>query len=180
MSVVLETATDRSVEEYAVDRLLSLYEPGTQFHRMPPFSFCDYAVTYNGSVTEFVEIKTRKEPHFVVRGYGGLILKCRKAEEMRTLAKMSGALTTVVFAFGNGRGAYYQINALDTEHLEPVQPPRRRNYRDLACDEEPVHMLDWDADIERILDPEDFDDTPAPSAASGRSRNGTPLLQSRA
>lgn len=155
MSVVLETALDRDVEQYTVQRLLQFYGPTAQFQRMPPMSFCDYVVTEDGRVVEFVEIKTRKEPHWTVRSYGGLILKQRKAEEIRTLAEMSGVVTNVVFAFGNGRGAYFQINALDTAHLEPVTPPRRRNYRGLACDEEAVYLLDWDRDIERLMDPED-------------------------
>ena len=36
------------------------------------------------------EVKTRKEPHFVVRGYGGLILKGRKVSEMTILSESTG------------------------------------------------------------------------------------------
>jgi hypothetical protein len=153
VSAVLETETDRSVEVYTVQRLLTLYPEGTQFIKMPPFSFCDYVVTLDGEVIEFVEIKTRKEPHFAVRGYGGLILKCRKADEMALLAKASNTPTHVIFAFFNGKGAIYQVDVSTLANLTPVTPPRRRNFRNLSCDDEPVYMLDWWRDIERILPP---------------------------
>jgi len=150
---VLETTLDRAAEVRSVLRLSALYSPDAVFNRMPDFCFCDYAVTDKGRVVEFVEVKTRKEPHFVVMGYGGLMLKGRKVSEMTILSQSTGVPSSIVFAFHNGAGAYYRADPSSLTGKPGVVPPRRRNYRNLACDEEEVLMLDWDNDLTRVLDP---------------------------
>lgn len=156
-SPTLETAADRSVEELVVERLLGLYNPGTQFLRLPPFSVCDYAVSENGSVIEFVEIKARKEPHFTVRTYGGLMLKKFKADDLSELARLTNTPVNVVFAFGNGSGAFFQTDPTTLTGRKAVLPPVRRNYRGLAADNDLVYMLDWRDDLDVLLQPLDSD-----------------------
>lgn len=157
MGVTLETSVDRVVEERVVDRLLPLYEPGTQFHRLPSFSKCDYVVTHDGSVVEFVEIKARKEPHFAVRKYGGLMLKGYKIDDLTSLQHLTETPVNVVFAFGNGNGAFYQAAPASLGTRPRVLPPVRRNYRGLAADDDLVVMLDWDKDLTVLLQPLDSD-----------------------
>lgn len=152
--VVLETDLDREVENYVLSRLLPLHDDGVEYIKTPDMSACDYLVK-DGRLAELVEIKTRKEPAYSVRKYGGLILKQRKAEEMATLGRLLNVPATVVFAFGNGRGSIYQIEASRALDLPAEAPPVRRNYRGLSCDEEPVYFLDWDRDLELLLPPED-------------------------
>lgn len=152
-NVVLETDLDRVVENYVLGRLLPLHDDGVEYVKTPDMSACDYLVKH-GRLVELVEIKTRKETAYAVRKYGGLILKQRKAEEMATLGRLLNVPATVVFAFGNGHGAIYQMEATKALSLTPEIPPVRRNYRGLACDEEPVYFLDWDHDLELLLPPE--------------------------
>lgn len=154
-NVVLETELDRAVEKYVLDRLLPLHDHGVEYVKTPDMSACDYFVKH-GRLVELVEIKTRKETAYAVRKYGGLILKQRKAQEMATLGRLLNVPATVVFAFGNGRGAIYQIDSSKALDLVAETPPVRRNYRGLACDEEPVYFLDWDKDLELLLPPENI------------------------
>lgn len=148
--VILETDLDRSVERYVLKRLLTLHDDGVEYVKTPDMSACDYLVKQR-LLVELVEIKTRKEPAYAVRKYGGLILKQRKAEEMATLGRLLNVPATVVFAFGNGHGSIYQIEAHRALDLRAEEPPVRRNYRGLSCDEEPVYFLDWDRDLELLL-----------------------------
>ena len=149
MNVVLETEWDRHYEEAFMRRFMSAAPEGHGCYRMPKFSIVDYVVTRGDSVRSMLELKIRKEPMEQVKGYGGLMLKHRKITELAALAESAKTDVWVVFAFDNGTG---DVLAAKPQHLTDLpleDPPRRRNYRGLATDEEPVCYLDWDRHLTR-------------------------------
>jgi len=147
--VTLETSSDREVELKTMTRVRDLC-PDTTFTRFPDKSVVDFALIRGGEVVHLIEVKTRKEQASVVKGYGGLILKQKKREELHALSEAMKVPVSVVFSFSNAEGEMWRTIPLGDIDAEPVAPPRRRNYRDLACDEDLVLFLDWDRHIERI------------------------------
>ena len=144
MSVRLETDTDRGLETRAISRILDTAAPGTEAVTMPPLSAIDYLLTRDRQVTAAVEIKTRKESVEQVRSYGGLMLKHRKLVEIADISDILRVRAFVAFCFENATGPILLTEPSRLRHLTPVTPPPRRNYRGLACDDEPVVYLDWD------------------------------------
>ena len=139
--VTLETLSDREVELRTMMRVRDLC-PDTTFTRFPDKSVVDFALIRG--------VKTRKEEANVVKGYGGLILKQKKREELHALSEAMNVPASVVFSFSNAEGEMWRTIPLVDIDAEPVAPPRRRNDRGLACDEDLVLFLDWDRHIERI------------------------------
>tara|TARA_R110000803_G_scaffold197623_1_gene261192 strand:+ start:279 stop:734 length:456 start_codon:yes stop_codon:yes gene_type:complete len=147
--VTLETLSDREVELRTMMRVRDLC-PDTTFTRFPDKSVVDFALIRGEEVVHLIEVKTRKEEANVVKGYGGLILKQKKREELHALSEAMNVPASVVFSFSNAEGEMWRTIPLVDIDAEPVAPPRRRNYRGLACDEDLVLFLDWDRHIERI------------------------------
>jgi len=144
MSVRLETDQDRSLEEISISRITARATPGTTVRKLPDLSMIDYFLTSEDQITAGIEIKTRKESVEQIRSYGGLMLKHRKLIEMQQLAEMLRIPCLVAFCFENAAGPIALVDARSIADLLPEAPPRRRNFRDLACDEELVVYLDWD------------------------------------
>lgn len=151
MSPRLETNADRQLEQATMDRLLAGSTHGATAVQLPELSAVDYVTMRDGKITTAVEIKTRKETVEQIRGYGGLMLKHRKLLELQTIGTLLRVPVVVAFAFENDTGPIYLAYPERLNGHEPQQPPRRRNYRGLACDEEPVIYLDWDKDLWRAL-----------------------------
>lgn len=142
---VLETATDMEIENRVIVRMFDLYEGAIHFVKMPQFSAVDYLAIDNHGVAQWLlEIKSRKQTQAEVRRFGGLILKQRKAEELTQLSTLLNLRTYCVFAFVNGYGSLYSAETSSFTGKEPVLTGRRD--RDLACDEEPVILLNWPDD----------------------------------
>jgi len=151
VNVVLETDQDRTVEEFVMHRMVTDLSIEARPVRLPRMAAMDFLLDYGTDIRVGLEIKTRKEPMEKVRGYGGLMLKHRKLVELQELARMLAMSVAVVFAFDNGRGPVLIAYPFKITDVEPVAPPVRRNYRGLACDEEPVVFLDWDRHLRQIL-----------------------------
>lgn len=149
--VILETDTDRSVETATIRRILTIATTGSIAIRLPALSAVDYALIRDGIVTAMIEIKTRKESVEHISGYGGLMLKHRKVVELQNLGTYLQVPVIVAFAFDNGTGPILICDPSTLTDVEPMPPPRRRNYRGLACDEEPVVYLDWTRHLRRVL-----------------------------
>lgn len=147
--IVLETDTDRGLERTAIDRIIASVPPGVHAIPLPPMSAIDYMLARD-TITAGIEIKTRKETVEQVRGYGGLMLKHRKLVEMQQIATLLRAPCYVAFCFENARGPILILDVSTVTDPTPHTPPPRRNFRGLACDEEPVVYLDWDLDLRRI------------------------------
>ena len=143
MNVVLETDKDRDVEEFVMDRMIRDLDIHAKAIRLPRMSACDFFLDYGNLIRVGLEIKTRKESMQTIQGYGGLMLKHRKLLEMQSLARMLAMDILIAFAFENGTGPILIA--------DPVTPPARRNFRGLACDEEPVVYLDWSRHLQRVL-----------------------------
>ena len=148
--VILETDTDRTLEQATIDRILSIATAGTTAVQLPPLSAVDYLLIKDGTATVGIEIKTRKESVDQIRGYGGLMLKHRKVLELQQISTLLQIRVIVVFAFDNATGPILICEPATLTDLEPETPPRRRNYRGLPCDEEPVVYLDWTKHLRRI------------------------------
>lgn len=139
---ILQTNLDAELELRAIQRLCSEYNYYPV--KMPDLSAIDYFVSFEGNLVAGIEIKTRKESPEQIKRYGKLILKWRKYQELKQISELTQLPTYVLFAFDNAEG---QLALLDIRHLKdpkPETPPVRRNYRGLACDEEPVIYFDWD------------------------------------
>lgn len=149
--VILETDTDRGLERRTIERILSIAQPGTKALQMPALSAVDYLLLRDDTATMALEIKTRKESVEQIRSYGGLMLKHRKAVELQTIGTLTQLQVLCVFAFDNAEGPILICDPSTLTDLEPAPPPRRRNYRGLACDEELVLYLDWDRHLMRVL-----------------------------
>jgi hypothetical protein len=140
---ILQTNLDAKLELRAIQRLCSEYDYYPV--KMPDLSAIDYFVSFEGNLVAGIEIKTRKESPEQIKRYGKLILKWRKYQELKQISELTQLPTHVLFAFENAEG---QLALLDIRHLtdpKPETPPVRRNYRGLACDEEPVIYFDWDS-----------------------------------
>lgn len=149
VNVTLETEWDRYHEDKFMRRFLSIMPVDITYFRMPQYSVCDYVVTNNTEVRYFMELKIRKETAEQVMSYGGLMLKHKKIVELANLADSTKSDVWVVWAFNNGEGDVYAARPKNLLHLPLEDPPRRRNYRGLATDEEPVCYLDWNKDLSR-------------------------------
>jgi hypothetical protein len=151
MSVVLETDRDRSVEERVMTRIVTELRVDATPIRLPRMAACDFLLDYGGEIRVGLEIKSRKETVDTIRGYGGLMLKHRKLVELQDIGRMMALKMVIAFAFEDGRGPVLIADPALIIDVDPVAPPTRRNYRGLACDEEPVVFLDWDQHLKRIL-----------------------------
>ena len=149
--VILETDDDRRLEQRTIDRLLTISSYGSSAIRLPALSAVDYVIIRKSRVTTAVEIKTRKESVDQIRSYGGLMLKHRKLLELQTIGTLLQVPVICAFAFDNAEGEIYLAYPDKLTGLEPQEPPRRRNYRGLACDEEPVVYLDWKTHLWRVM-----------------------------
>lgn len=145
---ILETPKDKSLERRAVGRFTALTH--TEAIELPALSAVDYFIMDFGQLKAGLEIKTRKETPAQVRSYGGLILKHRKYQELKQIGEMLNISTYVLFAFGNAEAELCTVAIDEIRDPRPQEPPVRKNYRGLACDEEPVLFLDWE--IVRPLD----------------------------
>lgn len=139
----VETQLDQEAEERTMRRLLALMPYGTTQVRAPELSFVDRFMVQDGRLRAAIEVKTRKQTDTEVRAYGGLMLKHRKLLELQHIADLMQIPTYVVYAFSSGHGAIYTADVTTLTNLQPQEPPRRRNYRGLACDLEEVVYLDW-------------------------------------
>jgi hypothetical protein len=151
--IILETNQDKTAETLAIGRIANLLEQtrGTiQTHRLPDLSRVDYLLSLNGVLTWAIEVKTRKQTAQQIQQYGGLMLKHRKILELQQIAESLQLSTWLLFAFENGGGAMYVTEPSSLTHLETQTPPRRHNYRGLACDDEPIVYLDWNRDLRRV------------------------------
>ncbi len=126
--VILETDTDRGLERRTIERILSIAKPGTEALQMPALSAVDYLLLRDGRATMALEIKTRKESMEQIRAYGGLMLKQRKAQELHTISSLTQLQVLCVFAFDNAEGQILICDPSTLTDLEPLPPPRRRNY----------------------------------------------------
>ena len=151
MGVILETDQDRNFEKTTIRRLLEISAYGSSAIQLPPLSVVDYLLVKEEKVTHAIEIKTRKETAEQVRSYGGLMLKHRKVLELQQIKNLMQIHAVVVFAFENGQGEVHLCDVTTITGLEPQTPPRRRNYRGLACDEEPVVFLEWNNHVRRVM-----------------------------
>jgi len=137
------------MEDFVIDRFLASQPAGVQAHRMPNYSMVDFAVTKDGRLWNFLELKIRKETVDKVKSYGGLMLKHRKITDLHNLSELTHADIWVVFAFENGHGDVLATRPHTIMNLPLEDPPRRRNYRGLPTDDEPVCYLDWDLHLTR-------------------------------
>lgn len=138
---ILQTDLDAQLEKRAIDRLSRVYDRTPI--KLPDLSAMDYLLADGDKLVAGIEIKTRKESPDQIKQYGNLILKWRKYEELKLISQILNIPTFVLFAFENAEG---ELALLNIAHLiDPIAqtPPVRRNYRGLACDEEPVIYFDW-------------------------------------
>lgn len=149
--VILETDNDRSLERRTIERLMITMWYDSRPVQMPPLSAIDYIIEVDGRARLGLEIKTRKESVDQIRSYGGLMLKHRKLVELQTIGNLLQLPINCVFAFDNAEGQIHIAYPDKLTGLEPQAPPRRRNYRGLACDEEPVVYLDWKTHLWRVM-----------------------------
>lgn len=149
--MILETDRDRSVEEFVMERMMRDLDIHARAIRLPRMAACDFLLDFGSEIRTAIEIKTRKEPMETIQGYGGLMLKHRKLTEMQALGRMLALDVVIIFAFENGTGPILEAQPGKIHDVEPVTPPPRRNYRGLACDEEPVVYLDWARHLRRLL-----------------------------
>ena len=140
----LETELDQQLERRAMNRLTRWYDYNAI--KLPELSAMDYLIADGQNIIAGIEIKTRKETPEQIREYGKLILKWRKYQELHAIGELMNIPTYVLFAFENSEGelAMLHIPTLALSNPKPEDPPVRRNFRGLACDEEPVIYFDWD------------------------------------
>lgn len=147
----LETAQDKQKENFVVRRLAT-DTPEVSWIPLPGFSSIDYIGVRDGVVLCAIEIKTRKETQAKIRSYpGGLLLKRRKFDELIQIEKLLSVPAFAVFAFSNGTGHVMAARPSEIGQKEDVLTGRRD--RDLACDLEPVVLLDWNKDLVHWLPP---------------------------
>lgn len=150
MSVTLETNVDKILEHRVIERIEAA-NWSMQAIEMPPFSVVDYCLTRAGDICALLEVKVRKPTIETVKGYGGLMLKERKITELNQLSDLLRLPSFVAFAFEQGEGPILLCDVRRLTGLPAVEPPERRNYRGLECDQDPVVMLDWDKHLSRLL-----------------------------
>ena len=138
---ILQTDLDAQLEKRAIDRLSRVYDRTPI--KLPDLSAMDYLLADGDKLVAGIEIKTRKESPEQIKQYGNLILKWRKYEELKLISQILNIPTFVLFAFENAEGELALLNIANL--IDPIAqtPPVRRNYRGLACDEEPVIYFDW-------------------------------------
>ncbi len=151
MPIVLETDADRDVEQYVMQRIITELGMDARPIRLPRMSALDFFLDDGDVMRAGIEIKTRKESMKTIQGYGGLMLKHRKLLEMQQLAQVLCMPIFIAFAFQNGRGSVLLAEPMKIIDVEPLAPPVRRNFRGLACDNEPVIYLDWSRHLMRII-----------------------------
>jgi hypothetical protein len=140
MNIILETDKDKAAEIYTINRLR---KPDTVVYRYPKFAIVDFMLCRDDKMICFIEMKVRKESLQTVQGYGGLIIKYRKLTDLCDLQRKTSVPTYLVFAFENGHGHILYLEVPETNTYSAQPPPRRRNFRNLTTDQEPVIYLDW-------------------------------------
>ena len=150
MSPILQTELDAQLELRAIQRLTRWYD--YKPIKLPEMAAMDYLIADEQEVIAGVEIKTRKESPEQIKQYGKLILKWRKYEELLAIGEILNIPTYVLFAFENAEGQLSMLNIknLHASDPKPQTPPRRKNYRGLATDEEPVIYFDWELLTEAV------------------------------
>jgi hypothetical protein len=138
---ILQTELDALLELRAIERLAKAYDRTPI--KLPDLSAMDYLLADGDKLVAGIEIKTRKESPEQIKQYGKLILKWRKYEELKLISELMKIPTFVLFAFDNAEGELALLNIAHLTNPVPETPPVRRNYRGLACDEEPVIYFDW-------------------------------------
>jgi hypothetical protein len=151
MGAVLETDRDRAAEGRVIARMVEALPFDAVALKAPRMSFLDYLIACDGEIRMAVEVKTRKQAPDEIRRYGGLMLKERKLLELQQISSLMQVRTYIAFAFSDGEGEVMVAEPALITGLQAVPPPPRRNYRGLACDEDPVVYLDWDSHLRRIL-----------------------------
>lgn len=148
--ITLETRDDQTGEALTINRFLE--RCGNQYTavKTQQYAIMDYLLIRDNHVTNYLEIKNRKETREQIQQYGGLMLKHRKLLEAQTLSRQMQTATHVIYGFENGHGELWIANTHDLTGLTPQDPPRRRNYRGLPCDEEQVVYLDWTQHLRRV------------------------------
>ena len=139
----LETELDQQLERRAIERFTRWYDYNPI--KLPELSSMDYLIADGENIIAGIEIKTRKETPEQIKEYGKLILKWRKYQELHAIGELLNIPTYVLFAFENSEGqlSLLHIPTLALTNPKPEDPPVRRNFRGLACDEEPVVYFDW-------------------------------------
>jgi len=153
MAVVLETHDDQLAEEIVADRLQEGWPDFIDLIPAPEMSLIDYFVSNRSGnrITLGLEIRTRKQTDTEVMQYGGLMLKQRKLLEIQQLSRALNMPIYFVFAFDNGNGNIWMANASSIPSDLPAhEPPRRRKYRDVACDTDPVLFLEWNTHVHPV------------------------------
>ncbi len=148
--IILETEADRTAEKLTVTRFANLLPYPTVVHRLPDLSRVDYFLSHQTEIKAAAEIKTRKQTRQQIQQYGGLMMKHRKIIELNQLADQLDLPVWLIIGFDNGRGEIHAAQPRLLTDLAPCTPPTRRNYRGLACDDEPVVYLDWTKDLKRV------------------------------
>jgi hypothetical protein len=147
----LETANDRQLEQLATDRYVSLFGVPVQVINTRQFAYVDKLLTYKNELVGAFEIKTRKQSAATIRRYPeGLLIKHRKLQEMRQFSEMMRVPAVIVFAFENAAGEIWECNTETLPELEQHTPKPRNNFRNLACDLEPVAYLQWDQHLRQV------------------------------
>lgn len=143
----LETATDREAESATIKRISEM-NTEILWGKYPQFSYIDYVGILNWEVVGFIEVKSRKEAADKVRQYGGLLLKQSKWNELRHAEESFRVPAYAVFSFEGGHGEIYRARPALLPDRDGVLTGRRD--RNLATDLEPVVLIDWDTELERI------------------------------
>ena len=147
----LETANDRQLEQIATDRYVALFGVPVEVIHTRQFAYVDKLLSHNGELVLAFEIKTRKQSAADIRRYPeGLLIKHRKVQEMRQFSQMMRVSARIVFAFDNAMGQIWECQTENLPELEKHTPKRRNNFRDVACDLEPVAYLQWDQHLTRV------------------------------
>lgn len=153
MTAILETEYDRIVEERSIKRIVEA-RGKCKSYKFPRLSVVDHIISGpedDAEAIAFVDIKGRKETAGQVRKYGGLMLKHRKIAELIALSEALKIPAFFVWPFESGLGDIYWARPESLVHKEPMDPPPRRKYRGLECDNEPVVYLEWDEEVHLLL-----------------------------
>lgn len=150
MAVILETSADRQAESFVANRLEAMWPYQIDLIQAPKMALLDYFVSKSNEITGGLEIRTRKQTAKEIQGYGGLMLKLRKLKDLQHLSLVLNMPIHCIFAFEEGYGDIYSCKVDGVPDLPAQTPPRRRNFRNVQCDLDPVIFLDWDKYLIRL------------------------------
>jgi hypothetical protein len=147
----LETTSDKDLEAIATERYVNCFSVPLQVVHTLAFSNVDKLAIHNGHAVMAFEIKTRKQSAQQIRQYPeGLLIKARKVEEMQQIARLLNVTARIVFAFDNAHGEIWECQTEKLPELPQHTPKPRSNFRDLACDLDPVCYLQWEQHLKRV------------------------------